>query len=447
MKLFGTDGVRGTYGNFPMDNPTIKKIGLALSKILDNNIKNIYIAHDGRESFKSVYKNLLEGILFEKAYSIKFLGMLPTPALPFILSHNKSQDSIGIQITASHNPYNDNGIKIFGYNGYKISRNEEKAIEEIVNSQDNFQKEIDCDLNVDKSTVDLYTHYLSEKLTKDIKFKKKLNIALDCSNGAVSNIFKSLTVPNNISFVLLNNLSNGKNINHNCGAVYPENLSQFIKDTNKKHDKNNNEWIDFGIAFDGDGDRTILISDSGKIIDGDEILYILSTCNLPTTSTIVGTVMTNYGIRTSFDKLGYNFIETAVGDKNVLEGIIQHKAKIGSESSGHVIHTDTNIIPIGDAMITLIKIIHLLVTSNSTIDELYPKSLKIPSELINVTVTNKKSWIKNNFTNFKKVEEILNEDGRILIRKSGTQPLIRILIEHKSENTLSKAKEIINNII
>ena len=447
MKLFGTDGVRGTYGNFPMDNPTIKKIGLALSKILDNNIKNIYIAHDGRESFKSVYRNLLEGILFEKAYSIKFLGMLPTPALPFILSHNKSQDSIGIQITASHNPYNDNGIKIFGHNGYKISRNEEKAIEEIVNSQDNFQKEIDCDLNVDQSTVDLYSHYLSEKLTKDIKFKKKLNIALDCSNGAVSNIFKSLIVPNNISFVLLNNLSNGKNINHNCGAVYPENLSQFIKDTNRKHDKNNNEWIDFGIAFDGDGDRTILISDSGKIIDGDEILYILSTSNFPTTSTIVGTVMTNYGIRTSFDKLGYNFIETAVGDKNVLEGIIQHKAKIGSESSGHVIHTDTNIIPIGDAMITLIKIIHLLVTSNSTIDELYPESLKIPSELINVTVTNKKSWIKNNFTNFKKVEEILNEDGRILIRESGTQPLIRILIEHRSENILSKAKEIINNII
>ena len=295
--------------------------------------------------------------------------------------------------------------------------------------------------------MDLYSHYLSEKLTKDIKFKKKLNIALDCSNGAVSNIFKSLRVPNNISFVLLNNLSNGKNINHNCGAVYPENLSQFIKDTNRKHDKNNNEWIDFGIAFDGDGDRTILISDSGKIIDGDEILYILSTHNFPATSTIVGTVMTNYGIRTSFDKLGYNFIETAVGDKNVLEGIIQHNAKIGSESSGHIIHTDSSNIPIGDAIITLIKIIHLLEASNSSLDELYPESLKIPSELINIKVTDKESWIKNNYTNFKKVEEILNEDGRILIRESGTQPLIRILIEHRSENTLSKAKEIIDNII
>tara|TARA_B100001093_G_scaffold515619_1_gene592333 strand:- start:1106 stop:2449 length:1344 start_codon:yes stop_codon:yes gene_type:complete len=446
MKLFGTDGIRGAYGDFPMDNPTIKKIGLALSKILDNNIKNIYIAHDGRESFKSVYKNLLEGIFFEKKYSIKYLGMLPTPALPFILSYNKSQDSIGIQITASHNPYNDNGIKIFGHNGYKISRNEEKAIEEIVNSQDSFQKEIDCDFNIDQSSVNLYTHYLSEKLTKNIKFKRKLNIALDCSNGAVSNIVKSLTLPTNVSFTLLNNFPNGKNINNNCGAVYPENLSQFIKNVNKKCDKNNNEWIDFGIAFDGDGDRTILISDSGKIIDGDEILYILSTCNFPVASTIVGTVMTNYGIRTSFDKLGYNFIETAVGDKNVLEGIIQHNAKIGSESSGHVIHTDTNIIPIGDAMITLIEIIHLLAASESTIDELYPESLKIPSELINIKVTDKESWIKNNFTNFKKIEEILNEDGRILIRESGTQSLIRILIEHRSENTLSKAMKIINNI-
>ena len=447
MKLFGTDGVRGTYGDFPMDNPTIKKIGLALSKILDKKIKNIYVAHDGRESFKSVYKNLLEGIFFEKAYSIKYMGLLPTPALPYILSHNKFQDSIGIQITASHNPYSDNGIKIFGYNGCKISINEEKAIEEIVNSLDDFQNEIICDFNIDQSSVNLYTHYLSEKLTKNIKFKKKLNIALDCSNGAVSNIFKSLRVPNNISFVLLNNLPDGKNINHNCGAVYPENLSQFIKDTNMKHNKNNNEWIDFGIAFDGDGDRTILISDSGKIIDGDEILYILSTYNFPATSTIVGTVMTNYGIRKSFDKLGYNFIETAVGDKNVLEGIIQHNAKIGSESSGHVIHTDSSIIPIGDAMITLIKIIHLLEANNSTIDELYPKSLKIPSELINITVTDKESWIRNNFINFKKIEEILNEDGRLLVRESGTQPLIRILIEHRSENTLFKVKEIINNII
>jgi phosphoglucosamine mutase len=447
MKLFGTDGVRGTYGNFPMDNTTIKKIGFALSKILDKNIKNIYIAHDGRESFELVYKNLLEGIFFEKAYSIKYIGMLPTPALPFILSNNISKDSIGIQITASHNPYYDNGIKIFDYNGSKISIDKEKAIEEIVNSQDNFQNKIICDFNVDQLSVDLYINYLSEELTKNIKFKKKLNIALDCSNGAVSNIFKSLTVPKNVSFILLNCSPNGKNINYNCGAVYPENLSQFIKDTNGNYNKNNNEWIDFGIAFDGDGDRTILISDSGKIIDGDEILYILSTYNFPSTSTIVGTVMTNYGIRTSLDKLGYNFIETAVGDKNVLEGIIQHNAKIGSESSGHVIHTDSNIIPIGDAIITLIRIIHLLEASNSTIEQLYPKSLKIPSELINITATDKESWIKNNFTNIKKVEEILNEDGRILIRESGTQPLLRILIEHRSENTLSKVKEIINNII
>ena len=157
--------------------------------------------------------------------------------------------------------------------------------------------------------------------------------------------------------------------------------------------------------------------------------------------------MTNFGIRINFDKLGYNFIETPVGDKNVLEGIIVHNAEIGSESSGHVIHNDTNIIPIGDAMITLIKFIHLIERNNATIDEIYPNSLKIPSELINIEVSDTASWIENNSINFNKVEEILNEDGRLFIRESGTQPLIRILIEHKSENTLSKAKEIINNII
>jgi phosphoglucosamine mutase len=157
--------------------------------------------------------------------------------------------------------------------------------------------------------------------------------------------------------------------------------------------------------------------------------------------------MTNFGIRTNFDKLGYNFIETSVGDKNVLEGIIAHNAEIGSESSGHVIHNDSDIVPVGDAMITLIKFIHLIERNNSTIDEIYPDSLKIPSELINIEVSDTASWIENNSINFNKVEEILNEDGRLFIRESGTQPLIRILIEHKSEDILCKAKEIIKSII
>ena len=136
-----------------------------------------------------------------------------------------------------------------------------------------------------------------------------------------------------------------------------------------------------------------------------------------------------------------------MGDKNVLEGIIVHNAEIGSESSGHVIHNDSNVIPVGDAMITLIKFIHLIERNNSTIDKIYPNSLKIPSELINIEVSDTASWIENNFINFNKVEEILNEDGRLFIRESGTQPLIRILIEHKSEDILSKAKEIIMSIV
>ena len=142
MKLFGTDGVRGFYGKFPMDNHTIKKIGLAISRVLHENINTIYVAHDGRESHKLVYENLLEGMLFEKDYNIKYLGMLTTPALPYLLSSDKEQDSIGIQITASHNPYYDNGIKIFGHDGHKISENEEKSIEKIVQTQDNFKKKL-----------------------------------------------------------------------------------------------------------------------------------------------------------------------------------------------------------------------------------------------------------------------------------------------------------------
>ena len=445
MKLFGTDGIRGPFGKFPMDTDTIRKIGLAISRVLHKNIKTIYIAHDGRESFKLIYENLLGGILLERTFTIKYLGMLSTPALPYLLSRNKNQDSIGIQITASHNPYYDNGIKLFDQDGYKISQNTEKAIEEIVHTQDNLQTKHEYNFMVDQSSVNLYLDYLSEKLISNIKFTKQLNIAVDCSNGALSNIFSLLRLPNNISFIPLSNNPDGRNINHNCGAVCPENLSQFIIENNIK--KNCEKKIDFGIAFDGDGDRAILVSNSGRVLDGDEILYILSTSNLPITSTIVGTVMTNFGIRTNFDKLGYNFVETSVGDKNVLEGIILNNAEIGSESSGHVIHTDLNFIPIGDAMVTLIKIIHLLERSSLTIDEIYPDSLKIPSKLINIEVSDTASWIKKNIVNFKKIEEILNEDGRIFVRESGTQPLVRILIEHKSDDILSKAKEIIDNII
>ena len=443
MKLFGTDGVRGAFGDYPMDVETIKKIGFSISQVLCQKVQNIYIGHDGRESFKSIYENLIQGILYNSKYNINFLGLIPTPAIPYILSTRKMNDSIGIQITASHNPYTDNGIKIFNSDGYKISSDDERLIEKTVSSTDIFQNIVTCSYSIDLASTEIYLDYLSGKVDGNIDSSKTINIAIDCSNGSISNIFSNLNIKSNLSFQIFNNCPDGRNINYNCGAVYPETLSEYIINNNSKYKEHAAEWIDFGIAFDGDGDRSILVSNSGRIIDGDEILYILAKDYHVNNKVVVGTVMTNYGIRSALNKLGYSFIETDVGDKYVLEQVIENNAIIGAESSGHVVHNDITSIAIGDAATTLIKIAHLIQKTNLSIDEIYPRSIKVPSSLINIPVSDKDTWIENNQNIINKIKEILNGNGRILSRASGTQQLIRILIEHESKDVLNEAEKLI----
>ena len=439
MKLFGTDGIRGIYGNYPLDAPTIRKIGHALALTLSNNIKNIIISHDGRESFMNIYQNLLDGILLEKKFNIIYLGLFPTPSLPYILSENVKKDSIGIQITASHNPYTDNGIKIFNHNGFKISPLDEMKIQNLVINQKTFQNESNLVLTINQTTVSLYENYILKLLNSDNNISHKLNIAIDCANGALSELISRLDTPKNISFKIFNNNPNGTNINDKCGAVSPQYLAEEII---KINNKDSNNFIDFGITFDGDGDRAILITSSGRILDGDEILYLLSI-NTNNNKILVGTVMTNFGIRNNLNKLGYTFIETSVGDKNVLDAMLSNNADLGSESSGHVIHRNLSKIPIGDAVITMFKIIQLIQKRQKNLDQIYPDTLKVPSVLINIDSSDPNTLIDDNYLLFKKIKEILGEDGRIFVRKSGTQSLVRILIEHESGEILRKTEELI----
>ncbi len=445
MKLFGTDGIRGKFGDFPLDKSTIRKIGVALSETYSKNIRKFFIAHDGRSSHKIIYEELLKGILSSRNFEIIFLDLLPTPSMPYILSERTEKDSMGIQITASHNPYTDNGLKIFNSDGYKISHNEENKITQILASIRDVNKKINGPISKNQLYVDDYTNYLTLFSNQYLDNSKKLNVAIDCANGALSGIIKSIKFPKNISLTIFNNNPSGMNINHNCGAVHPDYLSKVIIQKNKNSCSSDNEWIDFGMTFDGDGDRAILISETGRIIDGDEILYIL--CRSGIKKVLVGTSMTNFGIRTSLEKIGHKFIETDVGDKYVLEAILNNNAFMGSESSGHVIHTDACKIPIGDAMITLMKMIYILQLNKTSVNEIYPKSLKIPSKLINIKTTNSKEFIENNHSNFKKIEELLSEDGRILVRESGTQPMVRILIEHKLSDTLKNAEKLVKSLL
>jgi len=445
MKLFGTDGIRGEYGVFPLDNLTIRRIGSVISKIYSKNISKFFIAHDGRSSHVKICEQLLKGILSTKDFEIIFLDLLPTPSIPYILSERSSNDSMGIQITASHNPYMDNGLKIFNSYGYKISQSEEETIEHTLESINDVNNQIDFPLIKNQFYFNEYINFLTHYSNKYLDNSKRLNIAIDCANGALSTVIKSIALPSNISLIVFNDNPNGKNINDKCGAVHPEYLSKVIIKNNRNLSLSDSKWINFGMTFDGDGDRSILISETGRIIDGDEILLILS--NTGVKKSLVGTKMTNFGIRTSLEKNGHKFIETDVGDRCVLNAILNNKAFMGSESSGHVIHTDACRIPIGDAMITLIKMIHIVQSNKTTIDKIYPTSSKIPSKLLNIETSNSKEFINNNHSNFKKVEELLSEDGRIFVRESGTQSMVRILIEHKSSSILDNAEKIIKSIL
>lgn len=442
MNLFGTDGIRGKYGNYPLDDSFIQKIGFALSKFFNGNIKRILICQDGRESSLQIITKLLEGILSDRQYEIKYLGIFPTPSIPIILSENDKRDTVGIIITASHNPYTDNGIKIFNGNGLKLSQDEELQIEKNIPETISIKPDISIQMVQDDSYRGIYSNKITEIFNSKKKSSHKLNIAVDCANGAMSEVISTINFTNNININIFNNSPNGSNINDRCGAVCPEQLSEIISNYNKNNEKNS---IDFGICFDGDGDRAVIINSVGEILDGDDLLYLFSIYTNDIKK-VVGTVMTNFGIRKNLSLNGIKFIETDVGDKNVLEAVMKNNCLIGTESSGHIVRNDITQIPIGDALVTLIKFIHLLYDIDKNIYEVYPKRLKVPSMLINIETSSPDILIKNNKSKFTKVEKILQKDGRILIRKSGTQSMIRILIEHESEELLQEAKKVIDTL-
>ena len=227
----------------------------------------------------------------------------------------------------------------------------------------------------------------------------------------MSEVISTINFTNNININIFNNSPNGSNINDRCGAVCPEQLSEIVSNHNKNNEKTS---IDFGICFDGDGDRAVIINSVGEILDGDDLLYLFSIYTNDIKK-VVGTVMTNFGIRKNLNLNGIKFVETDVGDKNVLEAVKKNNCLIGTESSGHIVRNDIIQIPIGDALVTMIKFIHLLYDIDKKIYEVYPKSLKVPSMLINVETSSPDILINNNKSKFTKVEKILQKMVEFLL--------------------------------
>ena len=455
MKLFGTDGIRGKFGESPINHDELVKIGHAFAKSLfGTKAGKILISNDGRESYGKIQQYLYEGIKHQGCDALS-IGLMTTPGLSISLNKQNEKLIAGIQITASHNLYQDNGMKFFNSLGMKLDDNLEKEIEKIFNSIDNISgpfKNISSLksmilLGHNKSLESFHMLYINEltKLINKKKLKNKHNykILLDCANGAASEIVNKVflddkTNTGRFHILPIWDKPDGKNINKDCGAAYPENLSKEICRHQKLNVSNSSLLVDFGVALDGDGDRAIFVLPDGSILDGDEILFILTKHKKDFQSynrAVVGTIMTNYGIKNDFENNNIEFHETMVGDKNVIKKMIEVVADIGGEPSGHIILSNNDNFLVGDGLITLINIVSALDDQNSTLTDLKKMMNKTPSRLINLNVVDKFKFINDtkNIEIIKNMKDMIKGHGKILVRESGTEDLIRLFIQH--ENT------------
>lgn len=438
-RLFGTDGVRGVAG-VELTSNLAMEIGKAAAYVLTRNKDNVkvIIGNDGRESSDMLVAALKAG-LYSLGVSVLDVQLIPTPAISYLVEYYKMD--AGIMVTASHNSYEYNGIKIFDSNGYKLPDEVEDEIEKCIRDDFDYPvSKIGRSLKERDATKD-YGNYLLDcvkKYNPNVSFSS-LNIAIDASNGAASNVSEYVYSKLGCNYHIINNRPNGTNINDKCGSMYPEVLGEYVV-------KNK---LDVGVCYDGDADRAIFIDNLGNIIDGDYAMSIigldLKKKDKLNNNTIVGTVMNNLGFINFCKDNDIDFIATKVGDRYVLEELKLGSFSLGGEQSGHVILKDYA--NTGDGELTSLILFSILADSSIKLSDLSNIMIKYPQVLINVKISNDKKSdfymndkIKNSII---KVEDLLGTDGRVLVRPSGTEPLIRVMLEGKDLELINKyAKEI-----
>ncbi len=439
-KLFGTDGIRGIAFEF-LDHDFAKKVGRALGCVLSENknaSKKVLIGADTRISGKMLTDALSEG-LSELGFDTYILGVIPTPAVAY-LTKTYGFDA-GVMVSASHNPYEYNGIKIFGSAGFKLKDEEEDRIEALINSGVEAAPD-----TVPGKTFDAddfkkkYAEYLKKCTKHDFS---GIRIAMDCANGSASATAKEIFGDTGAEIEFFACEPNGENINSNCGSTHLEPLQKTVKEGN----------FDIGIAFDGDADRCLFVDSSGREIDGDFTLAILSLSMRKdgklASDMVVGTVMANCGFVKFCNENNINFIATKVGDRYVLEEMEKRGYSLGGEQSGHIIIRECA--TTGDGQLTALFMLAALAESKKTLIELSAIMKKYPQHMINIKTTPAAKDALKTDEDVKKIisdaEAALNGDGRLLIRPSGTEPLIRVMIEcSDEEKTVSLCKKVADDI-
>ncbi|MCS7215353.1 MAG: phosphoglucosamine mutase [Thermodesulfovibrio sp.] len=435
MGIFGTDGIRGTINNYPMTPEVCLKAGMALCYILRQRLSHkpkLLIGKDTRISGYVIESALTAGIT-SMGGDVYLVGPIPTPAIAFLVKSMRVD--AGIVISASHNPFSDNGIKIFSNEGFKLTEELEREIERLIDDKSfptkrPVAKELGKAYRIEDAQG-RYIEFIKSTLPKDANFEG-LKVVIDPANGAAYKITPTLFHELGAEVITINDKPDGLNINKECGALYPESLIKTVKETK----------ANLGIAHDGDADRTILIDEKGNIVDGDFILTILAEQlkkdRKLRKNTVVATVMTNMGVENYLKNIGIKLIRTKVGDKYVVEEMLKGGYNLGGEQSGHIICMDyTNT---GDGPITAVQMAYIIKKNKIPLSELttdihrYPqvlKNIRIPEHLSKEEINRA---VKKILQKASLIEKDMN--GRIIIRPSGTEPKIRIMVEDENPERL-----------
>lgn len=425
-KYFGTDGVRGV-ANSELTPELAFKLGRFGGFVLtkDKERPKVIIGRDTRISGHMLEGALVAGLLSIGAEVMR-LGVISTPGVAYLTKALGAQ--AGVMISASHNPVEDNGIKFFGPDGFKLSDEQENEIEQLMDlPEDNLPRPVGEALGLVNDYFEggqKYLQYLKQTVDEDFS---GIHVALDCAHGATSSLATHLFADLDADLSTMGASPNGLNINAGVGSTHPEALAAFLKE----------KGADIGLAFDGDGDRLIAIDETGAVVDGDQIMYIcgkyLHEQNRLKQSTVVSTVMSNIGFYKELERNGIQSVQTAVGDRYVVEEMKKNGYNLGGEQSGHIIFLDYN--TTGDGLLTGLQLVNIMKATKKPLSELANELQKFPQLLVNIRVTDKYHVTDNEKVKavIEQVEAEMAGDGRILVRPSGTEPLVRVMAEAPTE--------------
>lgn len=437
-KYFGTDGVRG-IANEELTPELAFKLGRIGSYILAKDFEEkpqIVVGRDTRISGAMLENALIAGIL-STGVEVMTLGVISTPGVAYLTRAMNAAG--GIMISASHNPVEDNGIKFFGADGYKLTEEQEDEIEQFLQAdEDHLPRPTGADVGAITEYFEgghKYIQYLKQTVDEDFT---DIHVAIDCAHGATSSLATHIFADLEADISTMGASPNGLNINDEVGSTYPEKLAELVTEKD----------ADIGLAFDGDGDRLIAVDENGKIVDGDKIMFIigryLKSKGRLKSDTIVSTIMSNLGFYKALSEHDMQSVKTAVGDKYVVEEMRENGYNLGGEQSGHIVLLDYN--TTGDGLLTGIQLVNIMKVTGKTLSELASEMTVYPQELVNVRVTDKHAVTDNDKVAavIAEVEKEMAGNGRVLVRASGTEPLVRVMVEAPS---IELCKEYVDRIV